>query len=61
MKYLTEKNTMNGSCMGVDTEVCSLDRAITSDAVVETADDASEVQLRMHQTITPEDLLTKCS
>ena len=50
---------MNGCCMGVDTEVCSLDRAITSDAVVAASDDASEVQLRMHQTITPEDLVTK--
>ena len=46
---------MNGSCMGVDTEVCSLDRAITSDAVVAAADGVSEVQPRMHQTIAPED------
>ena len=52
---------MNDSCMGVDTEVCSLERAITGDAEVAAADDASEVQLSMHQTITPEDLLTKCS
>ena len=50
---------MNGSCMGVDTEVCSLDRAITGDAVVAATDDASEVQLRMHQTIALEDLLMK--
>ena len=46
---------MNGSCMGVDTEVCSLDREITSNAVVAAAGDASEMQPRMHQTITPED------
>ena len=52
---------MHDSGMGVGTEVCSLDRAITGDAVLAAADDAFVVQLRMHQTIVPEDLLTKCS
>ena len=40
---------MNGSDMGVGTEVCSLDRAITSDAATAVADNAFEMQLSMHQ------------